>query len=51
MLFIASGCDYISDFAGIRKAAFLNAFYEYSNPFYEYSNFITGNKQEGSLSK
>ena len=30
-------------FAGLGKAAFLNA-------FYQYSDFITGNKQEGSLS-
>ena len=43
MLFIVSGCDYTSYFAEIGKAAFLNA-------FYQYSNFITGNKQEGSLS-
>ena len=43
MLFIVSGCDYMSYFAGIGKAAFLNA-------FYHYSDFITGNKQEGSLS-
>ena len=43
MLFILSGCDYTSYFAGLGKAAFLNA-------FYQYSNFITGNKEEGSLS-
>ena len=43
MLFIVSGCDYTSYFAGIGKAAFLNA-------FCQYSNFITGNKQEGCLS-
>jgi hypothetical protein len=43
MLFIVSGCDYTSYFAGIGKAAFLNA-------FYQYADFITGNKQEGSLS-
>ena len=43
MLFIVSGCDYTSYFAGIGKAPFLNA-------FYQYSHFITSNKQEGSLS-
>ena len=43
MLFILSGCDYTSYFTGLGKAAFLNA-------FYQYSNFITGNKVEGSLS-
>ena len=43
MLFIVSGYDCTSYFAGIGKAAFLNA-------FYQYSDFITGNKQEGSLS-
>ena len=43
MLFIVSGCDYTLYFAGLGKAAFLNA-------FYQYSNFITGNNQEGSLS-
>ena len=31
MLFIVSGCDYTSYFAGIGKAAFLNAFYQYSH--------------------
>ena len=44
MLFIVSGCDYVSYFAGLGKAAFLNA-------FYQYSTFITGNKEEGSLSE
>ena len=42
MLFIVSGCDYTSYFTGIGKAAFLNA-------FFHYSDFITGNTQEGSL--
>lgn len=37
------GCHYTSYLAGIGKAAFLNA-------FYQYSDFITGSKQEGSLS-
>lgn len=43
MVFIVSGCDYISYFAGLGKAAFLNV-------LYQYCKFITGNKEEGSLS-
>lgn len=42
MLFIVSGCDYTSYFAGIGNTASLNT-------FYHYSDFITGNTQEGSL--
>jgi len=43
MLFIVSGCDYISYFAGLGKAAFFNA-------FFQHATFITGQNLPGLLS-
>lgn len=43
MLFITSGCDYVSYFAGQGKAAFFNA-------FFQHSAFITGKQMSGLLS-
>lgn len=43
MLFISSGCDYVSYFAGQGKAAFFNG-------FFQHATFITGNQMCGSLS-
>ena len=39
MLFITSGCDYISFFSNIGKASFLRY-------FFQYASFITSNKPE-----
>ena len=44
MLFITSGCDYISFFSGFGKAAFLNI-------FFQHASFITGNQSNGLLSE
>ncbi len=43
MLFVCTGCDYISFFKGLGKASFLNA-------FYQYAPFICGNRLPGFLS-
>ena len=42
MLFICTGCDYISYFSGIGKVGFLNV-------FVQYAGFISGNEVEGLL--
>ena len=42
MLFISSGCDYISYFSGLGKAAF-------NNVFCQHAAFITGNLSSGLL--
>ena len=44
MLFVSTGCDYISLFAGLGKASFLNA-------FYQYAPFICGSRLPGLLSE
>ena len=44
MLFICTGCDYISYFSGIGKVGFLNA-------FFQHACFITGEELEGLLSQ
>ena len=44
MLFICSGCDYISYFSGLGKAVFLNV-------FFQHAAFITGNQPIGLLSE
>ena len=41
-LFIATGCDYVSFFAGIGKISFLKV-------FYRHASFITGRTHPGSL--
>ena len=43
IVLIVSGCDYVSFFSGLGKAAFMNA-------FYQYSTFITGGQEDGYLS-
>ena len=43
MLFITSGCDYISYFAGQGKASFFQV-------FFQHAGFITGSQMLGSLS-
>ena len=43
MLFVCSGCDYISYFSGFGKAAFLNT-------FFQHASFITGEVSQGRLS-
>lgn len=43
MLYITSGCDYVSYFAGLGKAAFFNA-------FFQHASFITGQNMCGMLS-
>ena len=43
MLFITSGCDYVSYFAGLGKASFFQT-------FFQHAAFITGNQMTGSLS-
>ena len=43
MLYIASGCDYVSYFAGQGKASFFQA-------FFQHAAFITGSTMLGSLS-
>ena len=42
MLYICSGCDYISYFVGYGKAAFFNV-------FYQHATFISGNAEQGLL--
>ena len=42
-LYIVTGCDYISYFAGIGKATFLNI-------FFQHANFICGEQFQGDLS-
>ncbi len=44
MLFICSGCDYVSYFRGLGKAA-------YFNTFCQHAHFITGNQLPGILSE
>ena len=43
MLFVSSGCDYISYFKGHGKAVFFNT-------FLQHTSFICGNLMDGSLS-
>ncbi len=43
MLYICSGCDHISYFAGIGKAMFCNV-------FFQHASFITGSEMPGELS-
>ncbi len=43
ILFICSGCDYISYFAKLGKAAFFNV-------FFQHATFITGGQIDGLLS-
>ena len=43
MLYIISGCDYISYFAGLGKAAIFNA-------FFHHASFISGQNMCGMLS-
>ena len=43
MLFICSGCDYVSYFSGLGKVAFLNT--------YQHAPFISGNMLPGILSE
>ncbi len=40
MLFITSGCDYVSYFAGLGKASFIQA-------FFQHAAFISGNQMAG----
>ena len=42
MLFVVSGCDYISYFNGFGKGTFLNI-------FYQYAEFVTGKNSSGLL--
>ena len=55
MLFVVSGCDYISFFKGHGKGAFLNTFYQHAafisgdNAFGLLSNILEGTKEEGFL--
>ena len=42
MLFVVSGCDYISYFMGFGKGMFLNT-------FYQYAEFISGKNSTGYL--
>ena len=55
MLFVVSGCDYISFFKGHGKGAILNTFYQHTafisgdNAFGLLSNILEGTKEEGFL--